>query len=225
ISTSTAWQRRAAKAFVMKCRSQGIEPVAVELGSAGGYLSAADLAQLKNQVVGDKMGDKAADKSAEKHAEKNVEKPGALFLALNAEQARQVRDVIGNEVAVYGTAQMNPLALSEWTTAERVPTMNGVHLLDIPWQLQPDHPAVMIYPHMVVPADKKHSADLERLYALGIDAYRVARMVAAHQKQFELDGVTGKLHIGFNKSSVYFERVEPRAIYSGGAVLSLDDEH
>jgi outer membrane PBP1 activator LpoA protein len=204
VSTSAAWQRRAAKAFVMKCRSQGIDPVMIELGSAGGFLSASDLAQLKNQVTSDKK--------------------SSLFFALNAEQARQVRDVVGNEVAVYGTAQMNPLALSDWTTAERVPTMNGVHLLDIPWQLQADHPAVMIYPHMVVPADKKHSADMERLYALGIDAYRVARLVAAHRKQFELDGVTGKLHVGFNKNSVYFERIEPRAIYSGGAVISLDDE-
>lgn len=205
ICTSAAWQRRAAKAFVAKGRSQGLEAVPVELGSAGGYLSAGDLAQLKKQTM--------------------AEKPGSIFFALNAEQARQVRESIGGDAVAYGTSQLNPLALPDWTTAERWPSMNGVRLLDIPWQLEADHPAVMIYPRMAVAADKRRSADLERLYALGIDAYRVARLVAAHNKQFELDGVTGKLRVGFGKDGVHFERVEPQAIYRDGAVMSMDDSH
>jgi len=36
--------------------------------------------------------------------------------------------------------------------------------------LQADHAAVMIYPRQVIAADQKRSADMERLYALGIDA-------------------------------------------------------
>lgn len=205
ISTSAAWQRRAAKAFIMKARLRGLDPVLYELGSAGGYLSAGDVAQLKKQVT--------------------AEKPGAVFFALNADQAQQVRGAIGSDLKAYGTAQLNPLALSDWATAERVPDMNGVRLLDIPWQLQADHPAVMIYPRLVVPADKKRSADLERLYALGIDAFRVARLVAARRKQFELDGVTGKLSVGFNKDFIHFERIEPQAMYRDGVVISMDDGH
>jgi outer membrane PBP1 activator LpoA protein len=174
----------------------------VELGSAEGYLSASDLAQLKKQLT--------------------TEKPGATFLALTAEQARQVRGLIGTDAVSYGTAQLNPLALADWTTAERVPDLNGVRLLDIPWQLQADHPAVMIYPKLLVPADKKRSADLERLYALGIDAYRVARLVAVHRQQFELDGVTGRLIVGFNKAGVHFERVEPQAMYRDGLVSLVE---
>jgi len=203
ISTSASWQRRAAKAFVVKGQSQGLDTVAVELGSAGGYLSASDLAHLKSQVT--------------------AEKPGSIFLALNVNQARQVRGVMGSDAITYGTAQLNPLALSDWVTAERMFDMNGVRLLDIPWQLQADHPAVMIYPKQVVPADKKRSADMERLYALGIDAFRVARLVAVHRKQFELDGVTGKLSVGFNKDNVHFERIEPEAIYREGIVTFMDD--
>ncbi|MDR3479086.1 MAG: penicillin-binding protein activator [Burkholderiaceae bacterium] len=202
ICTGKAWQRRAAKAFVIKAQARGLDPVLVELGSAEGYLSASDLAQLKKQLT--------------------TEKPAAAFLALTAEQARQVRGLIGADAISYGTAQLNPLALADWTTAERVPDLNGVRLLDIPWQLQADHPAVMIYPKLVVPADKKRSADLERLYALGIDAYRVARLVAIHRQQFELDGVTGRLIVGFNKAGVHFERVEPQAMYREGMVTLVD---
>jgi outer membrane PBP1 activator LpoA protein len=205
VSTSVSWQRRAAKAFVAKMRSQGSDPVAVELGSSAGYLSAVDLANLKKQLAG--------------------EKPAAVFLALSAAQARQVREQIGNEPPVYGTSQLNPFSLPDLPIAERMPDMNGVHLLDIPWQLQADHPAVMVYPRTVVPAGEKRNPDLERLYALGIDAFRVARLVAAHRKQFELDGVTGKLSVGFNKDSAYFERIEPEAIYRDGMIASMDDGH
>jgi outer membrane PBP1 activator LpoA protein len=203
VSTSISWQRRAAKAFAATGKLQGLDAEVVELGSASGYLSAADLAQLKKRL--------------------QTEKIGALFAALDAAQARQMRVVIGNDIPIYGTAQLNPLALSDWVTAEPVPNMNGVRLLDIPWQLQADHPAVMIYPRMVVSADQRRSADMERLYALGIDAFRVARLVAAQRKQFEIDGVTGKLTVGFNKDGVYFERTEPRAIYRDGVVAPFVD--
>jgi outer membrane PBP1 activator LpoA protein len=203
VSTRASWQRRAAKAFAVKARQLGVNTETVELGSASGYLSAADVAQFKKRI--------------------RIEKPSALFAALDAAQTRQVRESIGSEVPIYGTAQLNPLALSDWETAEHMPDMNGVRLLDIPWQFQADHPAVMIYPRSVVPADQRRSADMERLYALGIDAYRVARLVSAQRRQFELDGVTGKLIVGFSKESVHFERIEPLAIYRDGAVAPLID--
>ena len=39
------------------------------------------------------------------------------------------------------------------------------------------------------------SADLERLYALGIDACRIAQEMARGRTGFDLDGVTGKLTV------------------------------
>jgi outer membrane PBP1 activator LpoA protein len=98
--------------------------------------------------------------------------------------------------------------------------MDGAHLLDIPWQLDADHPAVMVYPRLVVDADKKRSADIERLYALGIDAYRVAREIAMGNDNFELDGVTGKLSVRFDRTGTHFERIADRAVYRDGAVVS-----
>jgi outer membrane PBP1 activator LpoA protein len=205
ISTSTPWQRRAAKAFAARQHERGADPVVVELGSSSGYLSAADLANLKKQAATDK--------------------PSAVFLALSIAQARQVRELIGTDAVMYGTSQLNPVSLDDRATADRLMGMNGVRLLDIPWQLQADHPAVMVYPRLVVPVDRKRSTDMDRLYALGIDAYRVARLVAMQRKQFELDGVTGKLTVGFNKDSAHFERVEAQAIFRDGIATALDDGH
>jgi len=203
VCTSTSWQRRAAKAFAAKAPMLGIDATLVELGSASGFLSAADLAQLKRQI------------SAEK---------ARLFVALDDEQTRQLREVIGVEMQINGTAQLNPFALMDWPTAKHSPELNGVRLIDIPWQLQADHPAVMIYPHIEIAADQKRSADLERLYALGIDAFRVARQIAAQRKQFEIDGVTGKLVVNFGKDKVNFERTEPFAIYRAGTVVPYSAE-
>ena len=57
--------------------------------------------------------------------------------------------------------------------------------------LQPDHPAVMIYPR-IVPA---LTPDMERLYALGIDSYRLLQVLLEHNRanSLPLDGVTGKI--------------------------------
>lgn len=201
ISTNAAWQRRAAKAFAQQWQRLGLALESIEAEAFSGYLNAKSLAQLKKRM--------------------QDEKPALLFVALDAEQARQLRAVAGNDIRLYGTSQLNPFILSERDVAERMSDMDGARLLDIPWQLQVDHPAVMVYPRPTVNPDQKRSADLERLYALGIDAYRVAREIAAHHSNFEIDGVTGKLTIGFGKGASYFDRIEQPAVYQGGVVVPL----
>ena len=125
----------------------------------------------------------------------------------------------------YTVARPNPVPLPDRATFEHLPELNGVRLLDIPWQLQPDHAAVMIYPRAVVDADQKRSADMERLYALGIDAFRVALLVAQQQKQFEVDGVTGRLKASFDKDGAHFTRIEPFAMYRDGLPAFLSEGH
>ncbi|MBV8666590.1 MAG: penicillin-binding protein activator [Burkholderiaceae bacterium] len=204
VATSIHWQRRAAQAFSAEAQRLGRDTEVIELGSAGGYLEAAALMQFRKQL--------------------QEMKPAALFVSLDAVQTRQLRAVIGEDLPIYGTSQLNPQALAEHNNAraEAMPELNGVRLLDLPWQLSPDHPAVMAYPQMAAAAKQTRNADLERLYALGIDAFRVARLVAAQRKQFELDGVTGKLVIGFNPAGTHFERMETRAIYRDGKAVPLD---
>jgi len=199
--TRTAWQRRAAKAFETQWQQQGREVEAIELAANDGFLNGRALLQLKKQFESDK--------------------PAVLFLALDARQARQVRAVMGKDIALYGTSQLNPFALSDRPVAERIVEMDGTRLLDIPWQLQPDHPAVMTYPRLVVDADRKRDADHERLYALGIDAYRVAREIALQHNSFEIDGVTGRLKVRFGQSQTHFERTVQQAVYREGSVVGV----
>ena len=44
--------------------------------------------------------------------------------------------------------------------------MDGTRLIDMPWELQPDHAAVMSYPRMTVAPEQRRNVDLDRLYAL-----------------------------------------------------------
>jgi outer membrane PBP1 activator LpoA protein len=202
ISSPIAWQRRAANAFAAQWQQRGREAQLIELPAGGGYLEAKGLSELKSRLQSDQ--------------------PALMFVALDARQARQVRAAAGHEMPMYGTSQLNPLALPDWETAERTAELDGARFLDMPWQLQADNPAVMGYPRMELNGGEARSADLERLYALGIDAYRIARELAARQNNsdtnFEVDGVTGKLQVRFGKGAPIFKRVEEQAVYQRGAV-------
>lgn len=106
------------------------------------------------------------------------------FLALDARQARSVRDALG-ALPLYASSQTYT---ADATTAAALAT---VRILDMPWLLQPDHTAVMIYPRQ-----NYGDPDLDRLYALGIDAWRIGQAMLARHTDITLDGVTGKLSLG-----------------------------
>ena len=60
--------------------------------------------------------------------------------------------------------------------------------------------------------------DMQRLYALGIDAYRIARELALRPNgAFELDGVTGRLSVDMGSASPAFRRVETGTVYRDGS--------
>lgn len=201
ISTSVSWQRRAASAFAAKWQALGMRSDTVELATGSGFINANGMADLRKRI--------------------QTEKPALLFLALDATQAIQLCMAIGNDVPMVGTSQLNPVALDDWATANRLNDLEGVMLLDIPWQLQADHAAVMAYPHLPPNPDQRRSPDLERLYALGIDAYRVAHNLALKENDFQLDGVTGRLAIRFGDGKTSFDRIMPTAIYRDGMVQPL----
>jgi outer membrane PBP1 activator LpoA protein len=116
--------------------------------------------------------------------------PGnSVFLAAEIDKARLLRPYINAAIPVYATSQIftgNTNTLVNYDLAD-------VRFVDMPWMLQPDHPAVMIYPR-IVPA---MSPDMERLYALGIDSYRLMQVLLARNPSgaLPLDGVTGKLSL------------------------------
>jgi outer membrane PBP1 activator LpoA protein len=205
VSTGVAWQKRAARAFITRWQRDGTAVDVLELSTAGTFLDGPALAQLKKRLMADP--------------------PALVFVALDASQTRQLRGVIDAGIALYGTSQLNPLSLPELAGAEPHPELDGVHLLDMPWQLQADHPAVMIYPHPLTIGVQRRGPDMERLYALGIDAFRVASEIGAGQRDFAIDGVTGRLVIRFDGSDpALFGRIEQQAVYSGGVVQAVVGE-
>ncbi|AMP07473.1 penicillin-binding protein activator [Collimonas pratensis] len=201
LSTSAAWQKRVANAFVQQIQGSGLHAEVVTLNLENGAFNVDALTQLQQKVEG--------------------EMPRLLFAALNADQTKQIRIAIGDQTPIFGISQLNPLTLDDNNPEHQIPALNGVRLVDIPWQVQPDHPAVMVYPRQEVAADQRRNADLERLYALGIDAFRIAREVAARNSVFQIDGVTGKLNVRFGVGAPSFERIEPTAIYQNGIVMPL----
>ncbi len=204
ISTGVSWQRRAAAAFVSAWRGMGLQAEAVELPMNGGFIDGNGLLELRNRL-----------QSA---------RPALLFVALDAAQTVQLRLGIGGEVTTYGISQLNPHARDDWATAMPLLDLEGVRLLDMPWQLQADHAAVMTYPHLPANPEQRRSTDIERLYALGIDAYRVAHNIALRETDFTIDGVTGRLVVHFGSGTPRFERTLQPAIYHEGVVRPLDPQ-
>lgn len=111
-----------------------------------------------------------------------------VFLALDSAKSRVLRTYLDPDVPVYATSQI-------FTGADNFllnNDLNGIQFLDMPWLIQPDHPAVMAYRH----TDKAQSTDMERLYALGIDAFRLMTYLLQPQpvEEISFDGVTGYIH-------------------------------
>lgn len=196
VSGPNSWQRRSAAAFGSRWTQLGNQSQVVELLSSAGYLHESGINQLKTKV--------------------DTESPALIFAALDSNQLRQLRASIGNTLPVYGTSSVNPGNEPGTAVAE----LDGVRLLDMPWQVQPDHSAVMVYPR---PLTSSGSLDLDRLYALGIDAFRISREIALKPTgSFKMDGVTGRLAFTFGQGPARFSRIETGAVYQGGAYKLVD---
>lgn len=120
-----------------------------------------------------------------------------IFLACDAQRARFLRAFAERSTPFYGTSQLNATRGDAMANSD----LEGVRFLDMPWMVQPDHPAVMIYPRPAASA----SNEQERFYALGIDAYRVSQTLldTAPPSARSLDGVTGRLDLSAGQT---FER-------------------
>lgn len=112
--------------------------------------------------------------------------PDMVFFALDAQTGRLARSYLGQALPIYGTSLLHagfePLARID---------LNGVTFVDMPWLLLPDHPAVISYAH---PEQGSLNMDMQRFYALGIDAYRIALdLLGTEAGISEIDGVTGRI--------------------------------
>lgn len=138
-------------------------------------------------------------------------RPDFIFLAADAERARLVRPYLDANTPTYATSMVfggNQIG--------RNVDLNGVLFTDMPWLLMPDHPAVMVYPRV-----ENFSFEQERLYALGIDAFRIASIMAENLRLREgniLDGVTGQISLVGHE----FQREMAQAEFSQGAAVATE---
>lgn len=135
-----------------------------------------------------------------------------LFIAADASRARLVRPYLDASIPTYATSMI----FDGNQEVSRNIDLTGVTFADMPWFLLPDHPAVMIYPR----ADN-FSIEQDRLYALGIDAYRLATLLAKNPRPGDgnvLDGVTGQIRL----SEHQFQREMAVAQFRQGQAVAIE---
>jgi outer membrane PBP1 activator LpoA protein len=190
LAGSGGWQQRAAQAFELRWSELGRNSHMAELPADDGRVDPAAIDQVRTRM--------------------EVDPPELMFAALDAVQLLQVRAVLGTAVVCYAASPANPGR----QPGQSMPGLDGLRLLDLPWEVQPQHQAVMVYPRWV---EDSHTLEIDRLYALGIDAFRVARALALRpDAPVELDGVTGKLSVAL-ASPAAFRRTEAATVYRDGA--------
>jgi uncharacterized protein len=192
-----AWAQRAAGAFEARWTRLGHTNQRFALPSGAAGKAALD--ELKQKL--------------------EIDPPDLLFAALDGAGLRPVRALAGARIPCYGGGAANPGR----TAAEGLSGLDGVRILDLPWLVLPDHPVVMVYPR---PLDTEQPPDLDRLYALGIDAFRVARELALRGgAPFSIDGVTGRLDVSTGPGGqLQLQRVEAAVIVRDGAFEPVDRE-
>ena len=121
------------------------------------------------------------------------EEPGNMvFLAADAKTARLIHPYLNIAIPVYATSQLFNGDADTLTNYD----LNNTRFVDMPWLLQADHPAVMVYPR----ANQPLETDMERFYALGIDAFRLLQIMLdnTYRTALPLDGVTGLIRLNSN---------------------------
>jgi outer membrane PBP1 activator LpoA protein len=130
----------------------------------------------------------------------------AIFIVMDADKARLVRPFLTTKLPLYATSRVfvgNDGTLINFD-------LNDIRFIDMPWLLQADHPAVMTYPRATPPL----TIDNDRLYALGIDAFRLTQLLLADNvtNALPLDGVSGQIQLRGHT----FQRVATPAVFVQG---------
>ena len=133
-----------------------------------------------------------------------------LFLAADPDQARAVRPYLNNQIPVYATSQINSGRPDPVANVD----LNGIRFVEMPWLAQPDNLTAMIYPRPDALAP-----ELQRFYAFGIDACRIANELLSRRLPLNLEGVTGTLTL---KSSGYVEREAMQSVFRDGSGVAID---
>lgn len=132
-----------------------------------------------------------------------------VVIAVEGSDAALVKS-FAPRVTTYASAQINQRA-SIGTQRD----LDDTRVVDLPWIVTPNAPALARLPH------KRYSnVALDRLYALGIDAFRVADAFRGGvPARFELDGATGHLVLDQGRQ---IAREGTLAVFHEGTLVPLD---
>ena len=135
-----------------------------------------------------------------------------VFFATDSKKTRSIHSYLPNIFPGYGTSQLFSGNTEKLLNFD----LNDIRFIDMPWLLQTELPAVMAYPRAYPPL----TADQERLYALGIDAYKLIHLLIAGQAKaaMPLDGVTGRLRLNGRT----FVREATPAVFVQGRAQTAD---
>lgn len=135
-----------------------------------------------------------------------------VFFATDVEKTRAIRAYLPNGLAAYATSQLFIGNNDKLVNFD----LDGIRFVDMPWLLQSDAPAIMVYPR----ANSALAIDHERLYALGIDAFRLINVLLANKAKtaLPLEGVTGRIRL----NGQTFQHEALPALFVQGLGQSLD---
>jgi outer membrane PBP1 activator LpoA protein len=133
----------------------------------------------------------------------------AVLLAVDSADAALVKPYLGTR-AVYAGSTVN-----DRPTREAMRDLEDVRFVEIPWLATPDARELAS-----IPRGDFANASLDRLYALGIDAFQVAQMLAGGRvDRIELDGATG--HLTLEGTRQFARDARPMQYASGQAVPAI----
>lgn len=134
--------------------------------------------------------------------------PSAVVLALDGTNAARAKPYMG-VLPTYASA----LVFERDITAT-VRDLDGLVITEIPWIVTPNAPQFA-----GLPRQEFSSAALTRLYALGLDAYRVAMAFRnGEPERLEFDGATGQITLDGHQ----FAREGRFAVYREGSLVPFD---
>ena len=124
--------------------------------------------------------------------------PDAVVLAVDGEEAALAKSFLPPG-PVYAVSQ-----IADGLPPQMLRDLDGVRFIEIPWLAEPDSP-----PLSGLPREALGDPVLDRLYALGLDAFALSQMLAepVPPDRIELDGATGHLSLSPSRSFVRQGRV------------------
>ncbi|MDR5172329.1 penicillin-binding protein activator [Methylobacillus flagellatus] len=112
-----------------------------------------------------------------------------IFLAANYEEARVIRPHLDTATPTFATSHIYAGIPQD---PENEP-LNAVRFVDMPWLLEPESAA---FANLRPAASDLPPGEMQRWFALGVDAYRILDHVSKHPQQAHtLQGLTGKISI------------------------------